>query len=184
MNKIAAILLSAGLLISISACDNTPEIPNEGEVITDLVLTLTPATGGDAVVFSFEDTDGDGGNDPVISGGTLAANTTYNGAITLEGLADGEVENITEEIAEEDEEHQFFFSSSLTDLVVAYADMDADGNPVGLSVTVETGAAGSGTLTVTLRHEPVKDASGVAEGDITNAGGETDIEVIFDLTVN
>ena len=36
---------------------------------------------------------------------------------------------------------------------------------------------------MTLRHEPAKDASGVAAGDITNAGGETDIEVTFDVTV-
>ncbi|HBK71516.1 MAG TPA: type 1 periplasmic binding fold superfamily protein, partial [Flavobacteriaceae bacterium] len=34
-----------------------------------------------------------------------------------------------------------------------------------------------------LRHEPNKSASGVSDGDITNAGGETDIEVIFNITV-
>jgi len=74
--------------------------------------------------------------------------------------------------------------------------MDADGNPVGLSSTLTTGAAGSGTLTVTLRHEPMKSATGVtlrhepmksatgvADGDITNAGGETDIEIVFPVDV-
>lgn len=183
MNKLAAIFFASVLVCSISACDNDPEIPNEGEVITDLVFTLTPQSGGTAVVLNFADADGDGGNAPVITVDDLAANTTYAGAITIGGLADGEEEDITVEIAEEDEEHQFFFSSSLSDLVVAYNDTDADGNPVGLSTTVETGEAGSGTLTVTLRHEPAKDAAGVAEGDITNAGGETDIEVIFNVTV-
>ena len=36
---------------------------------------------------------------------------------------------------------------------------------------------GHGQFTVTLRHEPDKSAQGVSAGDITNAGGETDIEV-------
>ena len=39
------------------------------------------------------------------------------------------------------------------------------------------------SYTITLRHEPAKTATGVSGGDITNAGGETDIEVVFDVTV-
>ena len=42
---------------------------------------------------------------------------------------------------------------------------------------------GSGTITVTLRHEPNKDAAGVSSGDIANAGGETDIEVTFNVEI-
>jgi hypothetical protein len=34
-----------------------------------------------------------------------------------------------------------------------------------------------------LRHEPNKDALNVASGEITNAGGETDIEVSFPVTI-
>ena len=37
----------------------------------------------------------------------------------------------------------------------------------------------SATMTVILRHEPNKAGAGVSDGDITNAGGETDIEVTF-----
>ena len=93
-------------------------------------------------------------------------------------------EDITAEIAEEDAEHQFFFAaSSGLNATVAYGDQDDMGNPVGLSSVVTTGDASSGTMTVTLRHEPAKDASGVSDGDITNAGGETDIEVTFDITI-
>jgi len=36
---------------------------------------------------------------------------------------------------------------------------------------------------VTLRHQPDKGAIGVSDGDITNAGGETDIEVLFDVII-
>jgi len=68
-------------------------------------------------------------------------------------------------------------------LSVAYDDKDANGNPVGLSSILTTGDAASGSITITLRHEPAKSASGVSNGDITNAGGETDIEVIFPINV-
>ena len=43
---------------------------------------------------------------------------------------------------------------------------------------LSTGEASSGTLTLTLRHEPNKPNSGLAD-----AGGETDIEVTFDVAV-
>jgi hypothetical protein len=48
---------------------------------------------------------------------------------------------------------------------------------------ISTSSAGSGTLTITLRHEPNKDGDNVADGDITNAGGETDVEVTFNIDV-
>ena len=34
-----------------------------------------------------------------------------------------------------------------------------------------------------LKHEPNKSAAGVAGGDVTNAGGETDAEMEFPITV-
>jgi hypothetical protein len=84
-------------------------------------------------------------------------------------------EDVTEEIEEEDEDHQFFFQvSAALKLTHSYDDQDGNGNPVGLTNKITTGASSSGTLTLTLRHEADKSASGVAAGDITNAGGETD----------
>ncbi len=74
-------------------------------------------------------------------------------------------------------------SSTLAGLSVSYTDTDADGNPIGITTELITSDAGSGVLTVILRHEPNKGASGVSGGDITNAGGETDIEVDFDVNV-
>jgi hypothetical protein len=38
-------------------------------------------------------------------------------------------------------------------------------------------------VVVTLRHEPDKGAAGVSGGDITNAGGDTDIEVTFPVVI-
>lgn len=167
----------------LTSCDpDDPVIETPEEVITTMSYTLV-STSGETVRLGFSDLDGDGGNDPVISGGVLSANTTYTGTIELLNESEDPAEDITEEIMEEDEEHQFFFSSTVAGVSVAYGDADPMGNPIGLSTTLATGDAGSGTLTVTLRHEPNKTASGVSGGDVTNAGGETDIEVAFPIDV-
>lgn len=171
------------LLATFTACEKpAPVVPNEEEVITTLTFTLTP-TSGTPVVMTFKDLDGDGGNAPVITGGTLAANTTYTGSVTLLNETETPAENVTDEINAEKEEHQFFYTTTVTGLQVAYTDTDANGKPIGLATTVTTAAAGTGNLTVVLKHEPNKDGTNVAAGDMTNAGGETDIEVTFPVTV-
>ena len=180
-------LLLLALLVSVSfvACndDDDPEIPNEEELITTVTYTLVPNGGGSTVVFNFSDPDGDGGEAPVITGGSLEANKSYAGSLVLLNESESPAEDITEEIKEEDAEHQFFFTSTKADVSVSYADQDGDGNPLGLSSILTTQSAGSGNLTIILRHEPDKNAAGVSAGDITNAGGETDIEVTFPFDV-
>lgn len=168
----------------LNSCDkDDPIIPNEGEVITTFKYTLTPLEGGVPVVLSFQDLDGDGGDEPIISSGILAANTTYSGDIILQNELESPVGDITKEVKEEGDEHQFFFISSLNDLAVTYTDMDVNNRPIGLETTLTTGAVGKGSLTIILRHQPDKDADGVGGGDITNAGGETDIEIAFEIDV-
>ena len=185
INYLFLTFLLAG--VALSSCDKDepedPVIPNEEEVITTLLLTLVPQDGGEAVVFSFRDLDGDGGDAPVLITPPLDSNTVYMGSLELKNEIVNPAEDITEEILEEAEEHQFFFQSTIPELFVAYGDLDANQNPIGVSTIVTTAGFANGTLKITLRHEPDKDAAGVAEGDITNAGGETDIEVVFDVLV-
>ena len=52
------------------------------------------------------------------------------------------------------------------------------GNPLGVQITLSTGTASEGSLTVTLRHEPVKPNDG-----LESAGGETDISTSFDVSI-
>ena len=170
-------VLFVATLLFVACSKNDPEIPNEEELITTLNYTLTSSS-GNTVLLSFVDLDGDGGTDPVITGGTLVANETYTGVLTLLNESETPVESITEEIEEEAEEHQFFFESSVTGLSIAYTDEDSNGNPIGLESTLTTGAANTGSITIILKHEPNKPAS-----DAASAGGETDIEVIFAISV-
>jgi len=165
------------------SCDKDPEVPNEEELITTLIYTLSPIDSGEVVVFSFRDADGDGGLDPVIVQGVLQANTTYNGLIQLLNESVSPVEDITTEVEEEAEDHQFFYTFSDGMVTHTYTDQDANGKPVGISTRLTAGTASQGMMTIVLRHLPDKTASGVSEGDVTNAGGETDIEVSFLLMV-
>jgi hypothetical protein len=171
-------------ILFFTACEKEdPIVPNEEELITTLIYTLTPVGGGTPIEFRFEDLDGDGGDAPVVTEGTLSSNTIYSGVITLLNETESPADIISEEVANEAEEHQLFFTVTTANATIAYADADADGNPVGLTTTLATAGASTGTLLVTLRHEPAKSATGVSAGNITNAGGETDIEVMFNLTI-
>jgi len=165
------------------ACSNDDGAPlpvNEEETITTLTAPLAPQGGGTTVTLRSQDLDGDGPNAPVITvSGPLAANTTYSGTIELLDETGTPVEDITEEVEAEGEEHQFFFGTSGSIAEVGYADQDAGGNPIGIAFTLATGGAGSATLTITLRHEPKKPN----DGTLADAGGETDIAQTFSLFV-
>jgi hypothetical protein len=166
-----------------SSCDPEPKSINEEELITTVIYTLTPSSGGDNVTMSFNDLDGDGGAAPLTVKGEFQANTIYNGILLLTNEATTPPEDITTEITQEAVDHQFFYKSSKSDLVISYNDKDANGKPIGLLTTLSTGNIGKGNITLTLRHLPNKSATNVSTGDITNAGGETDIEVTFVLDV-
>ncbi|WP_299836643.1 type 1 periplasmic binding fold superfamily protein [uncultured Tenacibaculum sp.] len=182
--KLLALLFISALVFTGCSDDDTPDEVVEEEVITTMTITLS-ATGQTDVVLRSQDLDGDGPNAPVLTvSGPFAANTTYTGSIVLLNETESPAENITEEIEEEDEEHQFFYTATGVNATFAYAGPnDENGNPVGLNFTLTTGAASTGSLGFTLRHEPMKTATGVSTGDITNAGGETDIETTFNVTV-
>ncbi len=176
--------MAATLFTACSNDDDNPDPVNEEEEITTVTITFSPQGGGTDIVLSSVDADGEEGpNPPVITvSGDFTNGTTYDGSITF--FNDLENEDITAEVSEEDDEHQVFYSVTGGVGTFAYNDMDADGNPVGLSFTFTAGGGTSGVLNATLRHEPDKNAAGVSDGDITNAGGETDISVNFNVASN
>lgn len=171
-----SLLISATIMTSCSNDDDNPVVVDEEEVITTMTVSLNSGE----IVLKSEDLDGDGPDAPVISvSGNLAANTTYTGSIELLNETVTPADNITAEVNEEATEHQFFFGTSGSITGTAYTDTDDNGNPVGLTFELTTGAAGTGTLQITLRHEPKKPN----DGSLADAGGETDIAQSFSLTV-
>lgn len=165
--------------MALSSCEKDPKIPNEEELITTVTYTLTPVSGGETVFFSFTDRDGDGGLSPVVVTGRPKANTVYNAVVGLYNESVSPIDTITNEVAEEALEHQFFYIFSDVNTSYIYTDLDTENRPIGITTRVTTGAPSEGVVNIILRHLPDKSASGVSDGNITNAGGETDIEVSF-----
>ena len=187
-NFFKVMLIAFVTLTSCSSDDEpTPEVEVPEEVITNIDIALVSDT--ETLILSYVDIDGIGfGETGITTEGTLKANTTYKGAFTITNvLADEEEErNVTAEISELDDDHQFFFIATNGDLdiTITYDDLDDNGNPVGLFFTLTTGAISSGDFNVILRHEPNKTAEGVFEGDIANEDqGESDFDIIFPLLI-
>lgn len=174
-------ILLTGLLFNACSDDDTPPAPvDEEEVITTLMVTLTSNT-GQTITLNSQDLDGDGPNDPTISvSAPLSVATTYSGVIELLNETVSPAEPVHEEVAEESAEHQFFYTQGGNiNVTTNYGDFDGNGNPLGLSFSLSTTSAGQGTMTFTLRHEPLKPNDGTLSG----AGGETDLSVTFPITI-
>ncbi len=171
------------------------EDPNEEEeVINEVVLTFTPAGGGDAVTATWFDADGEGVGNPTIDDIDLEEGVEYTMAITLANTLGTEPEDITAEIEEEADEHMFFFAftnnifsdptgdgnvDNRSD-AVNYNDQDDGGLPIGLSTTWTAGAhtETAGEFKVVLKHQP-----GVKTATSTVDDGGTDIDITFPLNI-
>lgn len=171
------------------SCNNEEAtIVNEQELITTITAIFTPVGGGTAITLQYKDLDGDGPNAAVITvSSTFTQSKTYNGAITFKNEAVSPAVDVTPEIIAEGINHQIFYQKTGTlnafNYSTAAGNLDTNGKPIGLqSVFMTTGAA-TGTLKITLKHLPNKSAANVASGDITNAGGATDAEVSFSISV-
>ena len=190
--KITTLTLIAVLAFSSCSKDDdtlavTPPV-NEEELITTVTAIYTPQGGGTAITLQYKDLDGDGPNAPVITvSGDFAQSKTYDGAVTFKNEAANPVEDITPEITTEGVDHQLFYQKTGTLNAFIYgtspSNLDTNGKPIGLQSVFTTTGAATGTLKITLRHQPSKSAANVASGDITNAAGNTDAEVSFNITV-
>ncbi len=189
--------LAAGIFIAgCSDDDEAPEEENELEVITDVKLIFTnDADAADVVEARAQDPDGPGVQELVILDGiNLDLNKSYTLTYEILNNLESPAEDIGDEIQEEDDEHQFFFSfpegafasptgngniDNASD-PINYNDTDGNGNPLGYFTSWTTGSAGlsGGTFTVRLQHQPdVKTStSGATDGD-------TDFDLQFVLNI-
>ena len=111
MKKCSMYALLAIAMVSCSD-DDTPEVINEEEVISTVILTLTPESGEDVILMT-QDLDGDGPDAPVITiSGSFAENTQYEGAVRFLNETETPAEEITDEVLEEADEHQVFYTTT------------------------------------------------------------------------
>ena len=185
LKTLAIILIGIATIISCRNDDN-PDPVNEEEVITTVTTTLKTGIGAnvETITLTSRDLDGFGPNEPIITvSGNLKTNTNYSGEVKFLNEIANPVNNITLEISEEGIEHQLFYQAPSALGTFSYEDLDSNGKPIGLQFTLLTGSATTANLLITLRHEPNKLAVGVSAGNITNAAGNTDAEVIYPVIV-
>ena len=177
--------------------DETPPPENEEEVITNVQLIFTnDADTNDVVKAMAEDPDGPGVAElEILDEINLDANKSYTLTFEIMNNLETPGEDIGEEINEEDDEHQIFFSFSNDAFSnplgngnidqasgkINYKDFDANNNPVGLSTgwTTSSSALTGGTFTVQLQHQP-----DVKNSTSTSATGDTDFELEFVLNID
>lgn len=176
--KLFAVVMLGGLILAGCKKKNTGE-ENEEELITTVKLTLTPVGGGSALVYSWKDVDGVGGNAPVIQTITLAPSKIYNCAVQFLNESVTPAEDITPEVVAEGIDHQVYYAvSGGANLTVAGFNTDGNGLPLGTTASFTTAAASTGILKITLKHKPgVK-----AAGDLVTKG-ETDVEVDMPVVI-
>lgn len=177
-----AIMAVSALVLSFSACkkddDELPEV-EENELITTLKLKFTnKAAANDVKTFSWKDTDGPGGNAPVIEQIVLEANKSYTLSIDeVWNEAASPAEDVREEIADDADDHLFVYKPAPAGLLsITITDKDVNNLPIGLTADAVTAAAGTGTLQIVLRHQP-----NVKNG--TETPGSTDLDATFAVKI-
>lgn len=185
-------------LFVFTACEpEEPVVENDGEVITDVTLNFTEldASGnpvGTPISFKASDPEGiEVGASPVVQTVSLMKGKTYR--LDIEVFNAIENEDITEEILEEADEHQFYFLGSAfvgSSAPLTYVYDDESGDLIGVRgiVTVASSPGfNNAQMRIVLRHDLDKNYPGANNPNFENfvmAGGETDLDITFPLVLN
>jgi hypothetical protein len=170
-----ALYLIATLLVALGSCDKDDDVdPNEEELITTVKINLLASGSTTPEVFTFKDIDGPGGAAPTIDSIIIDAGKQYTAVLQFLNESVSPPEDITAEIATEADDHQIYFTPAGMNINATNLNTDSNGLPVGITSAWQTGGAGKGTMTITLKHKPGTKAA----GDPVSKG-ETDVEVVF-----
>ena len=154
-----------------------PELINEEELITTLVISLDSGT--ETLEFRYTDLDGDGPSQGVFQIQDLKAHTNYSGRISFLNESESPAEDITEEVEEESDDHQVFYLVNGLDLTIESTNLDSKGYYLGTEFNLSTASPSQGQLQFILRHLPTKPN----DGNPATAGGATDLSVAFTLQI-
>ncbi|MCB0699532.1 MAG: type 1 periplasmic binding fold superfamily protein [Chitinophagales bacterium] len=189
INQIAMTFLVSTVLFTACKKDNNTILENptvnEEELITTLRLVVTNSSGFNKT-FNYKVDNGIGNanpSTPVIDNVVLSANTMYNVEVQVWNESVTPAEDITEEVKSESDAHLFLFASAPTSgagaITFNNGSKDAVGKPFNQTIECSTGGAGTGSLTVTLKHQPTDKNATTPDA----AGGETDAQAVFPVTL-
>jgi hypothetical protein len=181
MTRRLALALTLAATMVLGGCgddDDDNGGAGETEVISRVIVTLTPVGGGASLSARYECST----PTSCASEGTLlvARNTTYAGTIEfLNAFVDPPID-ITEEVRLEADEHRVFYSTNVNGVTIVVTDEDINGAPVGLEfeLAVSGAASGAGILNAILSH-----FDDVPKGDGSTPSNETDVDADIGLAV-
>jgi hypothetical protein len=165
-------------------CTKHPAYINENELITRVSLTFTDSLDLSKKTFLYCVNDGEFGDrkDTV----SLYSNTKYHLEINFyNAKSAANIDTITREIEEEGAEHQIFvLCDKFTDF--KYLDKDENGAPIGIQSALVTGDSSPDlkSVQILLIHKPNKYALNVSQNNPAAAVGETDVDIIYNLSVD
>lgn len=167
-------IFALGFLIS---CDkDDPEEESEQEEITHVILTIKTGNDNQKVTWDHDT----GRPDKTIH---LTNGIASEVSIKIENRSDpNEVEDVTEEIREEADEHHIFigFAGVNVQVVPSSSDpKDSAGNNLNLVTDWTPSAAGSGSVRIVLVHEP-NSKTGTTRNDF---GGEADFDINYQVSI-
>ncbi len=182
IQQIAIAVLTATTIFT--ACKKeeiTTPAPVEQELITTVRLIVTNASGFNQT-FNYKVDNGFGSSaqgNVHIDDIVLSPATDYNVEVQVWDESKSPAENITEEVVAESHHHLFVFQSNPSTgagaISFSNGSKDDEGEPLNQKLQFTTGTAGTGALTVTLKHEPTNKNAATPD----EAGGETDAQAIF-----
>jgi hypothetical protein len=182
MKKYLPILLVSLLFTSCKKDEVEPT--DDNELITRVELKFTDITAKSTLTYTFQDKDGDPKTAPEkFDKIVLNKGVTYSVSIGVYDDTKSPVMDITQEINEEADVHLFVYKTTPASLLTTtILDKDKNGLPIGLSSSVLTqSTAGTGKLNLVLKHQPELNGVKVKTGQ--EAGGSTDIDLLFDVEV-
>jgi PBP1b-binding outer membrane lipoprotein LpoB len=175
VRSISIFLFIALLFVQCSKDNDPPEEINEEEAITRVTLAIT---GADGTSNSYTWNEGEAV--PTLN---LTANTTHQVSIFFYDATDpADVEDITEEVIEEADEHFILYEVSSASLTITSATNDTvDSNQVSINLKTQwaAGDAGSGVVRAYLIHEPTSKTGSTRSA----LGGSTDVELDFPVSI-
>ncbi len=206
VTKLVTMLLLVSSLMALNGCDDSDPKPEDvPELITTATLTFTPNDGGNPVIVTATDPDGEGVQD-IKADGPINLLPTKTYVLTIElinALAKptDPAYKVTEEVEEEGDEHMFFFSwtnnpfsnpagdgnidnrADAVNYIGAANSIDKNKRPLGLTttwttVTLSGTSTVTGTFKVLLKHQP-----NLKSDTSDSKTGETDLDLTFTVNV-
>ncbi|WP_378179914.1 type 1 periplasmic binding fold superfamily protein [Aquimarina sp. SS2-1] len=175
IKKLTALFLFAIAFTACSSDDDNPLVINEEETITTVRLTVLESGMSTPEIYTWTESS----QDDI----TLSANSSYNFKIEFLDESDpNDVEDITAEVIDERDEHFVYYETTVNGLSFTNASDDTiDSNNTGINISTDWSStdAATGIIRAFLIHEPTT-KTGDSRDDF---GGETDVEVSFNITV-